>query len=229
MDTRINNLAAFLDASVSCFHAIANLAEMMDNAGYQKLYEQDAWNLVPGGKYYMTRGGSCIIAFQIPEGKPSGFILSASHSDRPGFKLKENLELCTAYTRMATEPYGGLLMNTWTDRPLSVAGRVLVETENGLEEKLVNIDKDLMLIPNMAIHMNREANNGVKINPAVDTLPLLGGKEAAGKLKDLLAEKAGGKIVGRMAVLAEGDAQNREDLIYLEKLPLFNPDGTVME
>ena len=197
MDTRINNLAAFLDASVSCFHAIANLAEMMDNAGYQKLYEQDAWNLVPGGKYYMTRGGSCIIAFRIPEGQPSGFILSASHSDRPGFKLKENLELCTAYTRMATEPYGGLLMGTWTDRPLSVAGRVLVETENGLEEKLVNIDKDLMLIPNMAIHMNREANNGVKINPAVDTLPLLGGKEAAGKLKDLLAEKAGGKILGQ--------------------------------
>ena len=166
MDTRINNLTAFLDASVSSFHAIANLAGMMESAGYEKLYEQDAWNLVPGGKYYMTRGGSCIIAFRIPEGKPSGFILSASHSDRPGFKLKENLELCTAYTRMATEPYGGLLMNTWTDRPLSVAGRVLVETENGLEEKLVNIDKDLMLIPNMAIHMNREANNGVKINPA---------------------------------------------------------------
>ena len=196
MDTRINDLMAFLDASVSCYHAIANLADMMEAEGYQKLYEHEDWLLVPGGKYYMVRGGSTLIAFRIPLGQPSGFILSASHSDRPGFKLKENLELCTAYTRMATETYGGLLMGTWLDRPLSVAGRVMVESETGFEKKLVNIDKDLMLIPNLAIHMNREANNGVKINPAVDTLPLMGGKEAAGKLKDLLEAQAGGKILG---------------------------------
>ena len=196
MDNRIENLKAFLDASVSAYHAIANLADLMAKEGYEKLSEQDAWNLVPGGKYYLVRGGSAIIAFRIPMGEPTGFMLSASHSDRPCFKLKENLEQCNAYTRMATETYGGMLMGTWSDRPLSIAGRVMVETENGFEEKLVNIDKDLAMIPNMAIHMNREANNGVKINPAVDTLPLLGGKETAGKLKDLLAEKAGGKVLG---------------------------------
>ena len=196
MDKRIESLKAFLDYSVSGYHAIAGIAEMLDQQGYKKLYEHQDWLLVPGGKYYMIRGGSTLIAFRIPEGEPSGFILSASHSDRPGFKLKENMEQCTAYTKMATETYGGLLMGTWLDRPLSVAGRVMVETETGIEKKLINIDKDLALIPNLAIHMNREANNGVKINPAVDTLPLMGGKEAAGKLKDMLEAEAGGKILG---------------------------------
>ena len=196
MDTRINNLKAFLDESVSCYHAVAKIADMLEQEHYQKLYEHEDWLLVPGGKYYMVRGGSTLIAFRIPEGEPSGFILSASHSDRPGFKLKQNLELCTAYTKMATETYGGLLMSPWLDRPLSVAGRVMVESGNGFEKKLINIDKDLALIPNLAIHMNREANNGVKMNPAVDTLPLMGGKEAAGKLKEMLEKEAGGKILG---------------------------------
>ena len=196
MDKRIENLTAFLDASVSCYHAIAGIADMIEAEGYQKLYEHEDWPLVPGGKYYMVRGGSTLIAFRIPECAPSGFILSASHSDRPGFKLKENLEVANAYNRMATETYGGLLMGTWLDRPLSVAGRVMVESATGFEKKLVNIDKDLMLIPNVAIHMNREANNGVKINPAVDTLPLMGGKDTAGKLKEMLEEQAGGRILG---------------------------------
>ena len=196
MDKKIENLREFLDYSVSCYHAVEKIADMLNEENYQKLYEHEDWLLVPGGKYYMVRGGSTLIAFRIPEGEPSGFILSASHSDRPGFKLKQNLELCTAYTKMATETYGGLLMNPWLDRPLSVAGRVMVESENGFEKKLINLDKDLALIPSLAIHMNREANNGVKINPAVDTLPLMGGKEAAGKLKEMLEKEAGGKILG---------------------------------
>ena len=196
MDKRIESLKEFLDDSVSCYHAVAKIEQMLAQENYQKLYEHQDWLLVSGGKYYMVRGGSTLIAFRIPVGEPSGFILSASHSDRPGFKLKQNLEMCTAYTKMATETYGGLLMNPWLDRPLSIAGRVMVESENGLEKKLINIDKDLALIPNLAIHMNREANNGVKMNPAVDTLPLMGGKEAAGKLKEMLEKEAGGKILG---------------------------------
>ena len=195
MDKRTESLREFLDESVSCYHAVAKIADMMEEDGYHKLYEHEDWLLVPGGKYYMVRGGSTLIAFRIPEGKPSGFILSASHSDRPGFKLKQNLELCTAYTKMATETYGGLLMAPWLDRPLSVAGRVMVGCKNGLEKKLINIDKDLALIPNLAIHMNREANNGVKMNPAVNTLPLMGGKEAAGKLKEMLEKEVGGRIL----------------------------------
>ena len=196
MNDRITSLMTFLDASPSVFHAVANLQQEFDNAGYTRLMENEVWNIVPGGKYYLIRGGSAIVAFRIPKDAPRGFMLSASHSDRPTFKVKENAELCGAYTRLAVERYGGMLIAPWLDRPLSVAGRVLVETENGVESKLVNIDRDLLLIPNVAIHMNRQANEGYKWNPAVDTLPLLGGKNAKGKFRALLEEAAGGKILG---------------------------------
>ena len=196
MDNRIVALKNFLDASVSVYHAVANLENTLAGEGYTFLPEGESWNLVPGGKYYTTRGGAAILAFRIPEGAPKGFMLTASHADRPCFKVKENGELKSAYTRLAVERYGGMLLSPWLDRPLSIAGRVLVETENGVQSKLINIDRDLLLIPNVAIHMNRQANDGYKWNPAVDLLPLMGGKDAAGKLQKILEEAAGGKILG---------------------------------
>ena len=196
MDARITALTDFLNASHSVYHAVAYLEKTLADAGYTYLPEGADWNLVPGGKYYTTRGGAAVLAFRIPEGSPKGFMLSAAHADRPCFKVKENFELAGKYTRVAVERYGGMLMSTWLDKPLSIAGRVLVETENGVESKLVDIDRDLLLIPNVAIHMNRQANDGYKWNPASDLLPLLGGKEAAGKLNALLEETAGGKILG---------------------------------
>ena len=196
MTEQLKALMAFLDASHSVYHAAAYLAKELENAGYTRLYEGDAWDLVPGGKYYLVRGGTAVMAFRIPAGTPRGFLMSASHSDRPTFKVKENAELCGAYTRLAVERYGGMLIAPWLDRPLSVAGRVMVETEEGVESRLVDIDRDLMMMPNVAIHMNRQANDGYKYNPAVDTLPLMGGKDAKGKLDKLLEEAAGGKILG---------------------------------
>ena len=196
MDKRTEKLLAFLDASPSVYHAAANIENELKNAGYTALSEAGDWDLAAGGKYYVMRGGSAVIAFRIPEGAPTGFMMSASHSDRPTFKIKENAELGGAYTRLATERYGGMIISTWLDRPLSIAGRVLVETENGMESKLLNIDRDLLLIPNVAIHMNRQINDGYKWNPAVDTNCLLGGKGAAGKLNALLEKEAGGKILG---------------------------------
>ncbi len=196
MDNRIIALTDFLNASHSVYHAVAYLDKTLADAGYTYLPEGSDWNLVPGGKYYTTRGGAAVIAFRIPENTPKGFMLSAAHADRPCFKVKENFELAGKYTRMAVERYGGMLMHTWLDKPLSIAGRVLVETENGVESKLVDIDRDLLLIPNVAIHMNRQANDGYKWNPASDLLPLMGGKDAAGKLNALLEEAAGGKILG---------------------------------
>lgn len=196
MDKRTEKLLAFLNASASVYHAAANIETELKNAGYERLMETEKWTLVPGGKYYLTRGGSAVLAFRVPQGTPKGFMMSASHSDRPTFKVKENGELGGTYTRLATEKYGGMIISTWLDRPLSIAGRVLVETENGIESKLVNIDRDLLLIPNVAIHMNRQINDGYKWNPAVDTNCLLGGKAAAGKLQALLEEQAGGKILG---------------------------------
>ena len=196
MDNRIHDLMAFLNASPSVYHAVDNLANLLERSGYTRLAEADKWDLVPGGRYYLTRGGSAVMAFRIPNSTPSGFMMTASHSDRPTFKIKENGELSGTYTRLAVERYGGMLIAPWLDRPLSVAGRVLVETENGVESKLLNIDKDLLLIPNVAIHMNRQANDGYKWNPAVDVLPLLGGKDAKGKFAALLEKEAGGKILG---------------------------------
>ena len=195
-DGRIGALCDFLDASHSVYHAQAYLAGVLENAGYTRLYEQDEWTLVPGGKYYLSRGGTALVAFRIPRETPKGFLMSASHSDRPTFKVKENFEIAAAYTRMAVERYGGMLIAPWLDRPLSIAGRVTVETENGVQTKLLDIDKDLLLIPNVAIHMNRQANDGYKWNPAVDTLPLVGSAGAAGRLPALLEKEAGGKILG---------------------------------
>ena len=189
-------LKDYLDSAHSVFHAVAGLVKLLETEGYQPLSEAESWTLKSGGKYYLTRGGTAVIAFRVPEGTAKGFLMSASHSDRPTFKLKENGELTGTYTRLAVERYGGMLIAPWLDRPLSVAGRVLVDTEDGIVSRLVDIDKDLLLIPNVAIHMNRQANEGYKWNPAVDVLPLAGGKDSKGKLQALLEEAAGGKIVG---------------------------------
>ena len=196
MDYKTEKLMAFLDASVSVYHAAAYLSGILEDGGYTRLSEGERWNLTAGGKYYLTRGGTAVLAFRVPETTPKGFLMTASHSDRPTFKVKENGELTGKYTRLATEKYGGMLIAPWLDRPLSIAGRVVVETENGVQSRLINIDRDVMMIPNVAIHMNRQVNEGYKWNPAVDTLPLLGGADAAEKLNDLLEEAAGGKILG---------------------------------
>ena len=196
MNDTVTSLKAFLDASHSVYHAQAQLVKELEQAGYLPLSEAESWQLVPGGKYYVTRGGSAVLAFRIPEGDTTGFLMSASHSDRPTFKLKENPELSGVYTRLSVERYGGMIIAPWLDRPLSLAGRVLVETEKGVESRLLDIDRDLLLIPNVAIHMNRQVNEGYKWNPAVDVLPLMGGKDAKGKLEKLLEQEAGGKILG---------------------------------
>lgn len=197
MNSNISEFVEFLDNSPSCYHATFNLVKLLWEKGYTQLHEHEDWELRPGGNYFMVRGGTTLIAFRIPEGTPTGFMMSASHVDRPSFKVKGNAELTGTYTRLATEGYGGMIMSAWMDRPLSVAGRVLVETEQGIAGRLLNIDRDLMLIPNVAIHMNRQVNDGYNWNPAVDTIPLLGGKDAAGKLNALLEKEAGGKILGR--------------------------------
>ena len=196
MENKLQAFAKFLDTAHSEYHAVAALVQELENAGYTKLSEGEKWTLTPGGKYYLTRGGSAVVAFRVPTADPVGFMLSASHSDRPTFKVKENGELVGTYTRIATEKYGGMIIAPWLDRPLSVAGRAVVETEAGVRTVLVDIDRDLLLIPNVAIHMNRKVNEGYAWNVAVDTLPLAGSKDAAGKLEKLLEEAAGGKLLG---------------------------------
>ena len=196
MDSRIKAFCEYLNHSHSPYHAQANLARELDRQGYTRLREGEEWALQPGGNYYVCRGNAALIGFRVPEKTPRGFLLSAAHTDRPSFKLKENGEKTGPYTTLCVERYGGSLMAPWLDRPLSLAGRVLVETEAGAACRLLDIDRDLLLIPNVAIHMNRKANEGYAWNPAVDLLPLMGGADAKGRLNALLEEAAGGKILG---------------------------------
>ena len=196
MEKRLQKLMAYLDSAHSVYHSISGVVQALEGEGYQALSETEAWTLVPGGKYYLVRGGTALLAFRIPAETPAGFLITASHADRPCFKLKENGELTGIYTRLSVERYGGMIIAPWLDRPLGVAGRVLVQTDKGIESRLVDLDRDLMLIPNVAIHMNRTVNDGYKWDLTRDVLPLLGGKDTAGKLDALLKEAAGGEILG---------------------------------
>lgn len=187
-----DRLLDFIQASPSCFHVVANFADSLSAAGYLELSEAKAWELSPGGKYFLRRNDSSLIAFRIPSCTPSGFMMAAAHSDSPTFKLKENPEKPSdAYVQLNTEKYGGMLMATWFDRPLGVAGRLIVGDGDRLKTKLVSIDRDLLVIPSVAIHMNRTANDGMKYSAAVDTLPLYGSAESAGSFMRLAAESAG--------------------------------------
>ena len=193
MLSQTKELCAFLDASHSQYHARAYLTAILDKAGYTPLKESEKWELLPGGKYYVNRGGSAVLAFRVPEGEALGFLISAAHTDRPAFKLKENGEIEGVYPRLAVERYGGQILAPWLDRPLSIAGRVLVQTEHGAESRLLDIDRDLLLIPNVAIHMNRQ--DGYKWNPVTDVLPLLASPENKGQFAAMLEKEAGGKIL----------------------------------
>ena len=202
MENRIELCCDFLNTAHSPFHVAHGVAKQLEQAGYQRLFETDPWELVPGGKYYVMRGSSTVIAFRIPTVEtPTGFMISASHSDHPTFQVKDDLTLSGRYSRLSVEKYGGMIISSWLDRPLSLAGRVLVQTEDGIQEKLLDIDEDLLLIPNVAIHMNRQINEGYRWNPVTDIIPLIGGPEAADKFKARLEEAAGGTILGHDLVL----------------------------
>ena len=187
----IHQLFDFIQCSPTASHTAATVRAMLVQAGFTQLLESQPWDLQPGGRYYTTRGMSSLIAFQVPKADFHGFSVIAPHGDSPCFKVKESPELRVdgQYTKLNTEVYGGMQLALWTDRPLSVAGRLAVRTENGVKGVLCDIRRDLLLIPGVAIHMNRGVNEGVKLDPQKDTLPLLGGSQA--ELKKLVAENAG--------------------------------------
>ena len=191
----MQDLLTFLGESPSRFHAVENLCRALDGAGYVRLCEGKAWDLAAGGKYYVTRNGSALLAFRIPRKDFTGFMISASHSDAPGFRVKENAELTgpDGYVRLNVERYGGMLCAPWLDRPLTVAGRVLVRTGDAIETRLVYVDKDLLLIPNVAVHMNRAANDGFKYDAKCDTIPLMGLEGTKGSFRAIVAGAAGCK------------------------------------
>ena len=186
-------LLDFLDASPSCYHAVDNLARRLEAEGYERLREVEPWTLRTGGKYYVVRGDSSLAAFRVPGGVPAGFMLAAAHSDSPTYKVREEAEVLSAgnCVRLAVEPYGGMIARSWLDRPLSVAGRLVVRREGGIATQLVNVDRDLLVIPSVAIHLDREVNQGTALKANTDLLPLLGCGTERGRFRALLAEAAG--------------------------------------
>lgn len=188
----MNDLLTFIDQSPSPFHAVDTIAKTLSAAGYARLSESSPWQLASGGKYFVTRNGSSLLAFRIPRADFTGFLFSASHSDAPTFRVKENAEMegPDGYLRLNTEGYGGMLCAPWLDRPLTVAGRALVQKGDTIETRLVYVDRDLLMIPNVAIHMNREANNGYKYDLKCDMVPLLGLGKSKGAFKAAVAQAA---------------------------------------
>ena len=196
----VNEMLDFIDRSPSCFHAVSNVAEMLKAQGFRELKEKDDWDLSRGEGFFVIRNDSSLIAFRLPteSGKwavPQGFHIVGSHSDSPAFKVKATPEMAVEehYLKLNTEKYGGMILSTWMDRALSVAGRVAVQEKSGIVTKLVNLDSDLLVIPNLAIHMNRDMNKGVEYNPQVDMLPLYA-ECSQGKKENVLMERVAGEL-----------------------------------
>lgn len=187
----LSQILAYLEKSYSPYHVVSNLEKTLLEKGYTKLDEHYPYELKAGGKYYVTRNQTSLLAFKVPTTleNPS-FHITASHTDSPTFKIKPNPVLVNKnLMSLNVEPYGGGIYSTWMDKPLSIAGRVLVETEKGVRSQLLAIDKDLLIMPNVAIHMNREINSGFSYNASRDTIPLFGIYEEGFSFENYLAQE----------------------------------------
>ena len=188
----LEKFLTFAEQSPTAFHAAENLEQLLRAADFTELKETDPWLVDAGGKYYVKRSDSALIAFQVPETGFASFRIAAAHSDSPAFKLKERFEdKAEYYVRLNVEKYGGMIMSTWLDRPLSVAGRLAVRSGDGVVPVLVNLDRDALMIPNMPIHFNREANSGYAYDAQKDMMPVYGDAGSAGGLMREIAQAAG--------------------------------------
>lgn len=186
-------LLGFLKNSPTAFQAVEEIEKKLTEAGFAKLGEHENWDIVPSGKYFVTRNGSSVIAFSVPKKYAHSFMITASHTDSPTFKLKSafEAEACGKYVKLNVDGYGGMILSSWLDRPLSIAGRLIVKDGSKITTKNVNIDRDLVLIPNVAIHQNRQINSGFSYNIAVDMMPLYSASDKKGTLLETAAEYAG--------------------------------------
>ncbi len=173
-------LIDFIYDSPTAFHAVGSVRKMLSSCGFVELSEEDRWELQRGGRYFVTKNDSALFAFQVGSGNAgdNGFKIIGAHTDSPGFRVKPAAEMTAEnhYIKLNTEGYGGPILSTWMDRPLSVAGRITLRGTDPFKPvtKLVNIKKPILAIPNLAIHLNRDVNKGVELNMQRDTLPLLG-------------------------------------------------------
>lgn len=193
MHVYTKQLLEFIENSPTAYQTVDSAAKMLDEQGFIRLGAQEAWTLEPGSCYYTVQNGTSIIAFCMPAGKIESIMLAASHSDSPTFKLKAVCEAdgCGDYVKLNTERYGGMILSTWLDKPLSLAGRLVIKEGDAVKSRNVKVDRDLLLIPNVAIHQNRKHNDGYVFNAQTDMMPLYGMASAKGSLMATVAEAAG--------------------------------------
>lgn len=185
-------LLNFLDQAPTAFHTIAYVRNVLKENDYEEITEGSTWKLKENAKYFVVRNESSVIAFRTVKKEFQGFMIGASHSDSPAFKIKENPEIiANGYVKLNVEGYGGMLMGPWLDRPLSVAGRVIVKEGDCFATKIVNVDRDLCIIPSLAIHMDRQSNSDHTWNGQTDMLPILGDESCKGSFMKIVAEAAG--------------------------------------
>ena len=209
-----NRILKLIDKSPTAFHVVENAKSILDAEGFTGLAESEVWKLKAGGKYYVTRNDSSIIAFTIPGKDYKGFRIIAGHSDSPCPKLKENCELDkNGYIRLNVEKYGGMILAPWFDRPLSVAGRILVRDENeasGIRSVLVNLDKNVAVIPSLAIHMNRDVNSGYSYSFQKDMLPIVSTSGSSDKTIGSSEKEFRNSI---MSLIAEASGVNVDSIL----------------
>ncbi len=190
----------FIDESPSTYHVVKNCSDILDENGFERIMPREKWEIKKGGKYFLKKSSSTIIAFTVGEDfdVKNGFKIFGAHTDSPCFRIKPSPEIVTEnVVRLNTEVYGGPILSTWFDRPLSIAGRVIVKGEDSFFPRTVKIkiDEPLLTIPNLAIHQNREVNNGVKIDKQNDVLPVISlinkNFEREGYLERVILEKTG--------------------------------------
>lgn len=218
-----NELIDFLYNSPTAYHAASSVKEILDKEGFEELFESDSWKVKKGGKYYLKKNDSAVIAFTVGNGEieKDGFRLIGAHTDAPGFKIKPNAEMVgeNHYLKLNTEVYGGPILYTWFDRPLGIAGRVIVKGKSALkpEVKLVNINKPVLVIPSLAIHMNRSVNEGYEFNKQKDTLPLAGFVNESLEKEDLL-----------LNLITEELGVNKEDILDFDLFLYEFEKGCIM-
>ena len=221
-------MLSFIQNSPSVYHVADNILQTCVQQGFVPLKEQEEWKLQPGGKYIVLRNDSAILAFVLPDKRADeikGFHITASHGDSPGFKVKENPEIHVEehYTKWSTEGYGGMLISTWFDRPLSAAGRVFYSENGKICSKLVDLQESIGVIPSLAIHMNRNANKGVEYHLQKDTLPLICSFE---KSDEQCYEKTTGQSKGAFTkVLAEKAGLSQDDILDYDLFLYVKQEG----
>ncbi len=184
----------FLQSSPTPFHAVESIKKILAASGFVEISESEAWKLKAGGKYFLTRNGSALVAFRLGKSAPwqDGFRLVGAHTDSPCLRLRPNPELADKnYLRFGAEIYGGVLLSTWFDRDLSLAGRVSYARSKGkgIASTLIDFKRPVAIVPNLAIHLNRSANENRTIQKQTEVVPLMGHSGPGGTLEDLLVEQ----------------------------------------